>query len=83
MDHFFIVSVTKLLIFAGMLCMCSVRASHLWLIESKAFVTSILEVKLLFGLGLVYYLEKNIIIGLSDTCVHPYYSLFVHSFKVA
>ena len=41
MDHFFTVFVINLVIFAGMLCICSVRASHLWLIESTAFFTSI------------------------------------------
>ena len=41
MDHFVIVFVMKLVVFVGMLCNCNVRASHLWLIESKAFFTSI------------------------------------------
>ena len=64
MDHF----VMKLVIFVAMLCNCNVRASHLWLIESKAFFTSIHVQERFFFLS---FASSSVVLSIIKLSMHP------------
>ena len=82
MDHFVIVFVMKLVIFVAMLCNCNVIASHLWLIESKAFFTSIHVQERFFFLSFASSSVVLSIIKLSmhhiEFVVHPLWSICMY-----